>query len=77
MVATGQKPKFKTKFKTKKQQRLDGELSLIIDDMARAMWNANRAYIANNPQEYPMTPNMRTAFTKFYDFCARNNAQNA
>jgi len=62
----------KPKFKTLKEQRLDGELGLIIDEMGRAMWSANKEAIANGLQ---MTLNMSMALGKFHTFCARHYGQ--
>jgi hypothetical protein len=59
----------KTTIKSKKQQRLDAELGLIIDHMANAMWNANPEYIATH--ESPLTDNMNSALCEFQDYCAR------
>jgi hypothetical protein len=59
----------KTNRKTLKEQRRDGELGLIIDEMGRAMWNANKEYIAGS--DSPLTPNMNNALCKFQDYCAR------
>lgn len=64
----------KTIRKSKKQQALEAELGLIIDEMGRAMWNANKEYIALAPENL-VTPNMNAALCKFQDYCARNYAQ--
>ena len=55
---------------SKKQQRLNAELGLIIDHMARAMWAANRGHIASC--ESPLTESMNMALCEFQDFCVRN-----
>ena len=54
--------------KSKKQVALDAELGLIIDEMGRAMWNANREYMVT----HPLTLRMSDALAKFQDFCMRN-----
>jgi len=59
---------------SKRQQALDAELGLIIDEMGQAMWNANRSYIADNlcpgdPMNVCLTFNMRYALRKFKKFC--------
>lgn len=59
----------KTVRKSKKQQALDAELGLIIDEMKRAMWNADREYIARQSGLHATTLNMRLALTKFKIFC--------
>jgi hypothetical protein len=58
--------------KARTQQSLDGELGLIIDEMGRAMWNANKEAIANG---LPLTLNMSDALTKFQDYCMRYYAK--
>lgn len=58
--------------KSKKQQRLDAALGLIIDEMSRAMWNANRDYIARSTSLVALTPHMRAALDEFQAFCADN-----
>jgi len=60
----------KIKTSTSKEQKLAGELGLIIDEMGRAMWNADRVYIATH--ESPLTPNMNDAICKFRNYCIRN-----
>lgn len=57
------------KAKSRTQQSLNGELRLIIEEMGRAMWNANKAYVANS--ESPLTINMNIALCKFQDYCKR------
>jgi len=59
----------KTVTKSKRQQALDAELGLIIDEMSRAMWNANKQYIAQKEGLYAYTLNMLLALTKFKEFC--------
>jgi hypothetical protein len=56
--------------KSRKQQKRDAELGLIIDEMDRAMWSANKEYVASMP-EHILTPNMNAALCKFQDYCAR------
>lgn len=58
--------------KRRTKQSLDGELGLIIDEMARAMWNADKEYIATRIGITAMTPNMHIALTKFQDFCGEH-----
>jgi hypothetical protein len=60
------------KLKSLKQQKLDGELGLIIDEMGRAMWNANKEYIAQ-PRIgiVAMTLGMRAALDKFQAYCEK------
>jgi hypothetical protein len=64
MGGIGMKPKIRSL----KAQQHDGELGLIIDEMGRAMWNANKEYIASG---VPLTLSMSGALAKFQDFCAR------
>jgi hypothetical protein len=61
--------------KSREQQRMDAELDLIIDDMGRAMWAANKEYIATS--ESPLTLHMNEALCKFQDFCIRYYGQKA
>jgi hypothetical protein len=60
----------KIKTSTLKEQRLAGELGLIIDHMGHAMWNAHKEYIAAN--ESPLTPDMNAALCEFHEYCVRN-----
>lgn len=60
------------KRKTLRQQQLDAELGLIIDEMGQAMWNADKMYIA---RVRGMTIKMLKAFDKFIGFCRRNYGQ--
>jgi hypothetical protein len=62
----------KPKIKSLKDQQKDGELGLIIDEMGRAMWNADKEYIARCIGITDMTPNMRLAMDKFQDYCRRH-----
>jgi hypothetical protein len=67
----------KPKLKSMKQQRLDGELGLIIDEFGRAMWNANREYVTSTPSchhetSIRFTPSMWGAWHKYVEFCIRN-----
>jgi hypothetical protein len=77
MAVTGKTPKFRSL----KQQRLDGELGLIIDEMGRAMWNANKEYIGQRtgilPMTLPMTLAMRVALEKFQHFCEEHYGKKA
>jgi hypothetical protein len=59
----------RTNRKTLKEQRREGELGLIIDEMGRAMWNANKEYIAGH--DVPLTASMNDALCKFQDYCIR------
>jgi len=59
--------------KSSRQQKLDGELGLIIDNMGQAMWNANKEYIAT--AESPLTLAMNAALCQFQDYCIRYYAQ--
>jgi hypothetical protein len=61
--------KIGTRLKSKKQQALDAELGLIIDDMGRAMWAANKEFIAASRTEIQMTAHMRSALWAFQEFC--------
>lgn len=56
------------------EQSKNGELGLIIDEFGRAMWNANREYIAEHEHfGWPkLTPNMTVAWMKFVQFCTEN-----
>lgn len=60
--------------KSRKQQALDAELGLIIDEMGRAMWNADRSYIADSLGHASaggvcLTANMQFALQKFKAYC--------
>jgi hypothetical protein len=59
--------------KSKKEQSRDAELGLIIDEMGRAMWNADKEYIGNAEQEgrAPLTISMNAALINFQNFCRR------
>ena len=70
MAITGKTPKFKSL----KQQKLDGELGLIIDEMGRAMWSANKEAIANGMM---FTPNMEAALAKFHWYCKEHYGKKA
>lgn len=64
------------KIKTLRQHKLDGELGLIIEEMGRAMWNANRKYIGRSLRygdNIRFTPSMLGAWNRYVDFCARNS----
>jgi hypothetical protein len=66
--------KQKVKCSTLKDQRLNAELGLIIDEFSRAMGNADHAYIAYHNENYiAFTTNMWTAWDKYVDFCRRNS----
>jgi hypothetical protein len=57
------------RLKSRKEQRLDAELGLIIDDMGKAMWNANKDYIASSRTELRLTDHMRQALWKYQEYC--------
>lgn len=57
------------KVKSKKEQARDAELGVIIDEMGRAMWDANKNYIAGS--ESPLTLSMNMALCKFQDYCTK------
>lgn len=66
--------KIGTKRKSNGRQDHDGELGLIIDEMGRAMWNADKEYIAKHKNiistiNTVLTPNMRLALDKFKFYC--------
>lgn len=61
----------KRSFKTLEEQQRDGELGLIIDEMGRAMWNADKKFIARSICGSSLTPNMRAALCKFQDYCVK------
>lgn len=65
----------KTKVGTLKEQRLNAELDAIIQEMGHAMWNANKAYIAN--AESPLTLHMNDVLCAFQDYCVRYYAKKA
>lgn len=67
MVKTGTQAKFKPN--TLKQQRVSGELELIIEEFGRAMRNAHRPYVATRND---FTEHMKRAWAVYVDFCARN-----
>jgi hypothetical protein len=56
----------KIRRKTAKEQKRDAELGLIIDEFGRAMWNANKSYIATYGGR---TPSMDVAWNKYIYFC--------
>lgn len=71
MVRTGTQQKPRTK------QSLNGELGLIIEEFSRAMWSANREYLALPPacsheNWVKFTPRMDSAWALYIDFCQRN-----
>lgn len=60
-----------------KQQRVNAELLGIVEEMGRAMQNANRKYIADQPacsweQGIRFTPAMWAVWNLYVEFCARN-----
>jgi len=65
------------KFNPRTKQSLNGELGLIIGEMGRAMWNADRKYIAEQPacsheSWIRFTPAMWAVWNKYVEFCWRN-----
>lgn len=58
------------RLKSEKQQRLDAELGLIIDEMARAIYNANREWVARS--DNPLTLHMNEVLSRFQTFCQDN-----
>ena len=65
------------KTKLKVEKKYDGELGLIIDEMGRAMWNANRQYIGkgvccSHENWIRFTPSMERAWALYVDFCMRH-----
>lgn len=66
-----------TQRKSKKQQALDAELGLIIDEMGCAMWNANKEYIGRSTDGMPLTESMRFVLYKFQGYCQDNYGQKA
>lgn len=67
----------KLKLSTLKEQRENAELGLIIDEMGRAMWNADRQYIASKRTDLSLTSNMRLALWKFQEFCMEHYGKKA
>jgi hypothetical protein len=63
--------------KSKKQQALDAELGLIIDEMGRAMWSADKQHMADSKSDRTMSLNMLLALYKFADFCKEHYGQKA
>lgn len=58
--------------KSKKEQRRDAELGLIIEKMERAMWNANKEYLATRISVLPLTENMRCILAEFQEHCIKH-----
>lgn len=60
--------------KNRTEQQKNGELGLIIDEFGRAMWHANRAFVARqlSPANPDFTLNMGMAWTKYVLFCREN-----
>lgn len=58
-----------TRLKSKEQQAVDAELGLIIDEMAKAMWAANRQYIAQSQAPLAITLHMDEVLQQFRVFC--------
>ena len=61
--------------KSEREQQIDAELGLIIDEMGKAMWDADKEYIAKS--ESPLTINMNAALCKFQNYCARYHGEKA
>lgn len=61
--------------KSKKAQARDAELGLIIEEFGRAMWNANKEYIAAVSDymngRLSFTGAMNAAWYKYVEFCFR------
>jgi hypothetical protein len=68
-IEGGGRALMRIKRKTLADQRRDAELGLIIDEMGRAMWNAEKDYIARTTG--PLTLNMNLALRKFQDYCVK------
>lgn len=63
----------KPRVSTLKEQRLNAELGAIVDDMGKAMWNANKEYIAIcEISIVGLTINMRDVLYRYKEFCERN-----
>lgn len=68
----------KVKHNSLKQQRLNAELELIIEEMGRTMRNAYRPFIARGERRFccysipPMTLSMYSVWYKYIAFCQRN-----
>ena len=65
------------KSKARTEQQKNGELGLIIDEFGRAMWNADREYIAQQPScahdpAMHFTASMQVAWAKYVEFCMEN-----
>ena len=58
-----------TRLKSSKQQRLDAELGVIIDEMGKAMWAANKEYLAE--RHLVCTMHMEEVLGKFQAFCEK------
>jgi len=57
-----------------KQQKINAELELIIDEFARAMRSANREHIGKFGG---FTINLAGAWWKYQEFCVRNPIEKA
>lgn len=63
----------KAKFRERTEQQKNGELGLIIDEFGRAMWNADREYIATHGYTPgKLTFNMWQAWRRYVEFCRGN-----
>ena len=58
-----------TKRNKKGERTLDGELGLIINELDRAMWAADKTHVG---AYHCVTPNMLQAMHKFYFWCEEN-----
>lgn len=68
----------RAKHKTLLQQKKDGELGLIIDEFGRAMWSANKEWVATNSVSEPrFTLSMMIAWGKYISFCERSTGEKA
>lgn len=66
--------KIGTRLKSKKEQAVDAELGLIIDEMGNAMREANRTYVSQPPKcrhdNVPrFTLHMDLAWSRYVEFC--------
>jgi hypothetical protein len=67
-----------TTVNSRKKQRENAELELIIEEFALAMRNANKRYIfmcassLSAEDGFKFTPNMEKAWWHYVDFCMRH-----
>jgi hypothetical protein len=60
---------------SKKKQRTNAELEIIIDRFAKAMRDAHKPYIAMHTllnHNYRFTPNMAIAWWEYVEWCRKN-----